>query len=60
MGDLQDALQLLVERKVARPDSGVRRELSAALKHERREQTYGTAPAYNPDTNSTTVLEVRF
>lgn len=44
VGNLQAALQLLIDRGVIlRDDEGARRELAAALKRERVEQTYGSA-----------------
>jgi hypothetical protein len=44
VGDLQDALQLLLDRGVLlTDDEAARRELSEALRRERAEQTYGGA-----------------
>lgn len=46
VADLQDALQLLLERRVLlRDDEGARREQSALLQRERAAQTYGPATA---------------
>jgi hypothetical protein len=41
--DLQDALQVLLDRGVIVADEGERRELSEALQRERSDQTYGNA-----------------
>lgn len=44
VGDLQAALQLLLDQNIIlRNDGSARRELSAALQRERAEQTYGSA-----------------
>jgi hypothetical protein len=44
VADLQDGLQLLLDRGVLQAeDEGLRRELSAALRNERAEQTFGVA-----------------
>src|SRR5688572_27337157 len=44
VGDLQTALQMLLERSIILSrDEGARRELSAALHREHAEQTYGNA-----------------
>jgi hypothetical protein len=46
VADLQDVLQLCLERSVLLPaDDAARREMSEALKRERTEQTYGSATA---------------